>query len=50
MEILKICLLCLIVVPLTVYFSVKLGTYAYLRARFLFLETHTKEKESDEQD
>jgi len=37
-------LLLLVVVPLTVYFSVKLGTYAFLRARYLF-NKHMKEEE-----
>jgi hypothetical protein len=42
-SVLAIVLVIAVVVPLVVYFSVKLGTYAHLRARDLFEQRKTKE-------
>ena len=38
-------LLAVIVIPLVVYFSVKFGTYAYLRAQYLFRKNHSNMEE-----
>jgi hypothetical protein len=32
--------------PIVVYFCVKLGTYAFLRARYLFEQNHPKRRET----
>lgn len=45
--IVPVLLVCL--VPFVVYFSVKLGTYAYLRAKYLF-EKEQKESQNGHQE